>query len=76
MNEDLEKLASWMIKQGFATGHVDTVDDLLIELDCQYHQRILYCQRILLTNAVDVIDDLLLELDRKIDKLKKKAYGE
>lgn len=35
MNEDREKLASWMMLNGFATGHGDTVDDLLVELGGQ-----------------------------------------
>ena len=30
-----EKLASWMIEHGFATGHGDTFDELLSELQYQ-----------------------------------------
>jgi hypothetical protein len=30
-----EKLAAWMLKQGFATGHGDTQEDLLKELSWQ-----------------------------------------
>jgi hypothetical protein len=30
-----EKLAAWMIKRGYATGHGDTIGDLLNELDEQ-----------------------------------------
>ena len=29
---DREKVATWIIKHGFATGHGDTIDDLLAEL--------------------------------------------
>lgn len=29
---DMEKLAAWMIYNGFATGHGDTIEDLLEEL--------------------------------------------
>jgi hypothetical protein len=32
---DLEKLAAWMMANSFATGHGDTIDDLLIELGGQ-----------------------------------------
>ena len=30
-----EKLAQWMIERGYATGHGDTTEDLLAELDWQ-----------------------------------------
>ena len=30
-----EAVAAWMIEQGFATGHGDTLDDLLWELVAQ-----------------------------------------
>lgn len=32
---DKEKLAIWMIDNGFATGHGDSIDDLLRELSWQ-----------------------------------------
>ena len=32
---DKEKLAQWMIRSGYATGHGDTVEDLLKELEWQ-----------------------------------------
>ena len=32
---DKEKLAQWMIQRGYATGHGDTIEDLLQELDSQ-----------------------------------------
>ena len=32
---DKEKLAQWMIAKGYATGHGDTIEDLLNELDWQ-----------------------------------------
>ena len=34
------KLAAWMIKRGYATGHGDTVEDLLKELEWQIDERI------------------------------------
>ena len=35
-----EKLAAWMMSQGYATGHGDTVEDLLKELEWQIEERI------------------------------------
>lgn len=32
---DKEKVAQWMISRGYATGHGDTIEDLLAELDQQ-----------------------------------------
>ena len=32
---DKEKLAQWMIEKGYATGHGDTIEDLLQELEWQ-----------------------------------------
>ena len=34
-----EKLADWMMSQGYATGHGDTVEDLLKELEWQIAER-------------------------------------
>lgn len=36
---DLETLARWMIQRGYATGHGDTVEDLLVELEWQVAER-------------------------------------
>ena len=36
---DKEKLAQWMIQQGYATGHGDTIEDLLKELEWQVAER-------------------------------------
>jgi len=38
-NKAIESLASWMLMRGFSTGHGDTIDDLLAELDGQIHQQ-------------------------------------
>jgi hypothetical protein len=35
-----EKLAAWMMRQGYATGHGDTTEDLLKQLDWQIDERI------------------------------------
>ena len=34
-----EALAGWMLKNSYATGHGDTFDDLLSELDWQHAKR-------------------------------------
>jgi hypothetical protein len=34
-----EKVAAWMMRQGYATGHGDTVEDLLQELDWQIREQ-------------------------------------
>jgi hypothetical protein len=33
--EDINKLANWMIAKGYATGHGETMEDLLSELEWQ-----------------------------------------
>jgi hypothetical protein len=35
-----EKVAQWMTRQGYATGHGDTIEDLLKELEWQIEERI------------------------------------
>ena len=35
-----EKVATWMIQRGYATGHGDTVEDLQKELEWQIEERI------------------------------------
>ena len=35
-----EKLAAWMMRQGYATGHGDSTEDLLKELEWQIEERI------------------------------------
>ena len=34
-----DKVARWMIERGYATGHGDTVEDMLDELDWQVRER-------------------------------------
>jgi hypothetical protein len=38
MSTEREQLASWMIKNGFSTGHGDDVPDLLNELEWQIQE--------------------------------------
>jgi len=33
-----EKLAAWMMSQGYTTGHGDTIEDLLVELEWQVRE--------------------------------------
>ena len=33
-----EKVAAWMIQRGYATGHGDTIEDLLVELEWQVRE--------------------------------------
>jgi DNA-binding transcriptional MocR family regulator len=35
VSDDKERLAAWMMRQGFATGHGDTAEELLDELSWQ-----------------------------------------
>ena len=36
---DKEKVAQWMIERGFVTGHGDTIEDLLKEIEWQVKER-------------------------------------
>lgn len=38
MIEDRNKIAAWMMTKGYATGHGDTVEDLLKELEWQVRE--------------------------------------
>jgi hypothetical protein len=40
IKSDKEKLAAWMIRHSFATGHGDTIEDLLEELAWQINELI------------------------------------
>lgn len=37
---DLERIALWMIGKGYATGHGDTVEDMLNEIEWQVKERV------------------------------------
>ena len=39
MDALLERAASWMMDRGYATGHGDTIEDLLGELEWQAWER-------------------------------------
>lgn len=36
---NINAIANWMMQQGYATGHGDTVEDLLKELEWQVQER-------------------------------------
>jgi len=57
-----EKVAAWMIARGYATGHGDSVEDLLQELDWQIREQ----ERELIARSMDKQADLACDhLDRK-----------
>jgi hypothetical protein len=39
INQEREKVASWMMINGYVTGHGDTIEDLLAELETQIQPR-------------------------------------
>ena len=44
--DDINKLAAWMMANGYATGHGETMEDLLAELKWQIDEKIaLECAR-------------------------------
>lgn len=47
-----ELLAAWMLANCYATGHGDTVEDLLAELDWQHKERFAKMERTLGPDAV------------------------
>ncbi len=60
--EEREKVAAWMIARGYATGHGDTTEDLLNELDWQIREQ----ERELIARSMDKQADLACDyLDRK-----------
>lgn len=64
---DKERLAIWMIDHGFATGHGDTLDDLLHEMAWQVAELRMDVgnKNRLITELKDVIEDLCDCLDEE-----------
>ena len=57
-----EKVARWMMERGYATGHGDTIEELLQELDWQIREQ----ERELIARSMDKQADLACDyLDRK-----------
>jgi hypothetical protein len=62
LTDEREKVAQWMMRLGYATGHGDTVEDLLQELDWQIREQ----ERELIARSMDKQVDLACDyLDRK-----------
>jgi len=63
------KLAAWMMSQGYATGHGDTVEDLLKELEWQIEERIRNereaCAELALQGTDEPVQTKTLEILRK-----------
>lgn len=58
--EEREKLVAWMVQRSYSTGHGDTMEDLLQELDwqlAQKHNNAVYggakVERVVLANMVE-----------------------
>ena len=66
-----EKLAAWMIAYGFATGHGDTMDDLLAELSEQIKPEFVYreCIRIAVTKLHCMKDKLSMRRLMQIEDI-------
>ena len=60
-----EKVAAWMIQRGYATGHGDTTEDLLIELDCQIDERIAAERKVIMDSLQKQADLATDALDRR-----------
>ena len=60
-----EKVAQWMMAQGYATGHGDNIEDLLKELEWQIDERVRN-EREAIAKSLDKQADLACdEIDRK-----------
>jgi len=52
-----EKVAAWMMRQGYATGHGESIEDLLKELEWQIREREREaCANLLLNVSLDSMD--------------------
>ena len=72
---DKERLAIWMIEHGFATGHGDTLDDLLHEMSWQIAELRMDVgkKNRLITELADKFDEVQREFS-SIDKSIWRAY--
>lgn len=55
-HDQKEPLAAWMIANSFATGHGDTVEDLLKELKWQIEERVQKVRREMLEEAAQLVE--------------------
>ena len=72
-NEQMEKLAGWMLASGIATGHGDTINDLLAELTQHLNETVHKAEesqrRMDLDAANDALSDLNILPSQKEDVL-------
>ena len=70
---DREKVAQWMIERGFATGHGDSIEDLLKEIEWQIESRTkqAYCDG--LENGLDAEREACAKVCE--DREKPNLYG-
>jgi len=61
---DKEKLAQWMIRSGYATGHGDSIEDLLQELDWQIAEN---WNRALIAGITNEREVIAQSLDKQAD---------
>ena len=59
-----EKVAQWMMRRGYATGHGDTIEDLLAELDWQIAEN---WNRAMINGMKTERDTIYVLLDRLVD---------
>lgn len=65
-----EKLADWMVKAGLATGHSETIEDLIVELDWQFQEILIQRHRChTLAKKVRLSDLPLSDADRAVGTL-------
>lgn len=62
MTSEVNKLAEWMVRQGYATGHGDSMDDLLRELEWQFKEKM---ER---SWGKGVVDGRQIQMQTSVDK--------
>ena len=71
VNAEREKVAKWMLRNGYATGHGDTTEDLLAELDWQFaeslNRELAKGSKIEREECAKVLDDLVLDHPGRAD---------
>jgi len=64
LTAEREKVAQWMMQRGYATGHGDTIEDLLAELDWQIAEN---WNRAMINGMKTERDTICVLLDRLAD---------
>ena len=77
---DKEKVAQWMIQKGYATGHGDTVEDLLKELEWQilenWHRAMVNGVETEREACAKLCDEALLQLNETANQIEESEYME